>query len=1032
MHKMLALTAALLAAILVGCRASSPEMAKDADDVYVSIDEADRAFLYSHVDAQRLVEMTRPGGRQAEPAHLYKYRPDTHDLQEISSADLPHAALGDNGLISVSVGGHGATVNLWNWIRKDVTHLSLRLDGLSARPVKLPDQEGEAYDVVFAAKEASVFPGVRDEDHEIFKARLHTQANGGTTVLSFQQLTHNNWNDLQPSFSPDGHWIVFVTDQLGPKNVALMDANGDFVRLLTNTDKRNSYFPAVLPNNEECLYASDANGLSSFFICGLDGKGHRRASGQELKQMLFSWDDGTRHTYLLTEIFAHEKGLRLLLGLPQTLNLLDLVLLGEWNSPTLKQYRETIQAARAEKDRDRKARGAVVSVRDLYMADVGVLVDEPRFLSPGDRAIEGLNRLLFTLSFPLFQGSLDKAISQRDMWQEIVYSQSYVKSYNNLVCGIATAYADYSEQMARAQVLRRIQDLNQKRKFLWEARGAAGKELPDKPIEADSFISATEAELTATLGKARDARVRLCAAVGLGNMEPIDIQTEALNWEQPPLAPPPLQELQALAQVNHPDLARLKFLELRAAAIRDMGAPETRSRPTVDLTYGYGTDHIFDGVVDDFIALGIGHSLPLATLGIDRSYKEQWTHEVLAYQHEREQARLNVDADLQQSYSALQSVLDEFKAAKDALGVAAEKVRLSRIYGAKRVMPEAKQHDIMEQTEAQIAGLNQQMVLILLRAEFYRTFAKCYCNAGLARNLMDVLAEKPGARMAQRRSVWLWRSLEVAMDPQMREQFLRVCAEQGINRVYCFVGQVENEYYLQKHNWEFGYLLDLCRQRGVEVYALVGDPHWVEGTSQAQTGDLIAGIMQFNARTQEGKAGFAGVKIDVEPHALPAWNTPDGRAQLIKAYLSTIDYIKAVSRQGNSSIPITLDVPYTYGDIAVPDGGKNLFETLCDRADGLTLMAYLNSADRITEKALPLLEVAQQHGTSLEIGVETGRGQPEGTSFAEQPIEDMVIVLNTLYERFMGFRSFAGFAIHDYNGLAQLIEKSHGHQVQAH
>lgn len=1028
MRRIMLLTAAFCAAILLGCRALSPETAKDADDVRVSIDEADRAFLYSAVDAQRLLELAHPAKEGQEAPPVYAYERATRELKELTQAELAELRLAGDALIAVSVEAHGADINLWNWHEGNIGRLSLRLDSLSARPVEPWERPGQAFDVVFTAKEGSLFPFCADKDYEVFKARLATDAEGGgTTLLELRQLTHNSWDDVQPTFSPDGHWVVFVTRRLGPQNVALMDANGDFVRLLTDDAQRSSYFPVVLPGNEECLYVSELGGVSEFFICGLDGRGRRRASGQELKNMLFSWDDGTRHTYLLTDIFAREQSLRLLLELPHELDLMDLVLLAEWNSPLLKQYWEKIRAARAEKEHNQLARGARVGATASHMVDTGVFVDETEE-SPFDRPVQGFTRLLLTLSFPLFQGSLKKAIEQRDTWQEVVYSQTYLKGYNELVYKVAAEHATYGEQMAKAAVLRRVLDMQRKRKFIWQVRVEAGKELPERLIEAEGYINEAQADLTTALGKAEAARNRLCAALGLKEMESLEVEPPSMDWEELPQQIPALEEFQGLAQVNHPELARLKFLQLRAAAIRDMGSPETRTRPSLDLTYGHGTEHFFSEVIDDFLSVSLGHTLPLAQLGVNRAFRDQWTHEILAYRQQREQARLDLNADLRDTYAALRRIEEQFGAARKWRDLKAERVRLSRIYGAHPLPAGAAERDVTDLIEAQIDHLKQQLALTEVRGEFCRRFAEYFYRAGLGRRLIDVLAQKPGAYRTRRRSVWLWRSLEVVLDPLKREKLLRLCEENGITRLYCFVSRVENEPYLLKHNWEFGYLLDLCRQRGIEVYALVGNPHWVEKSHREEIGALLTSIVEFNARAQEGSGGFAGLKLDVEPHSLPQWKRPAGRGRLVSDYLEMLDYVKAVLGHQAAELKIAADVPLTYAEVPLPDQeGATLFEVLCGRVDELTVMAYVDTPEAVVQKSLPLLQVAQEHGVPIEIGIETTPGRPGGAFAAGRSMEEVVVALDRVYERLAGFEVFTGFALHDYSSLVQLIERSHGH-----
>ncbi|MGD2174871.1 MAG: TolC family protein, partial [Candidatus Brocadiaceae bacterium] len=940
--------------LAVGCRPLTPELVKDAADVRVSIEEADRAFLYSRIDQQRLIELVRGPEGEAQEARLYRFSRGTSELEEVppDAESLRDIHCGD-ALLAVRVEGHAASINLWNWVDGALDEFTVLLDSLSAHRVRTPEGEPERYDVVFTASEPVFFPFSGERDYEIFKARLVAGTAGEPGgLIGLRQLTHNSWDDTCPAFSPDGHWVVFVSEQLGPRNVALMDSAGDYRRLLTRDSARSSYHPVVLPDNERCLYVSGSDGSAEFFICGLDGRGHRKASAQELKQRLFAWDDGTRHAYLLTDAFAHEQSIRLLMDLPRKVDLLDLLLLAEWNSPRLAQYREKIRAARSARIANAKAKGIRLAVGGTHMVDVGTLVAEPE-QSPQDRPAQGFTRYLFTLSVPLFTGSLQRAIRQRDLWQELAYTQTYRERYGELACAVATHYFDYSENVARLKALRRAQDLNRKRKFLLEARLEAGKERPGKLEEADAHIRDTEAELTDARGKAEAAKNRLLAAVGLKGSGQIEVVPASLDWQTPPVDVPALEEMQALTQLNHPELGRLKFLELRAAAIRDMGPPETRGRPTLNLTYGLGAEHFFSETVDDFISTGIGHALPLETLGLNRSYREQWTHEMLSYRREREQARLDLNADLQETHAALERLLDDFESTRNWRDLAAEKVRLRRIYDAGARLPDGMSHGVTDTIDVQTEYLEQVMALAAVRADFWRHLAKYYRRAGLARRLAEVLRSGEPTGQSARRSVWLWRSLEVVLSPEERDGFLRTCAENGIGRVYCFVSRVENELYLREYNWEFGYFLDLCRERGLEVYALVGNPRWVEPAYREEIGAILRSVVEFSARSQQGEAGFAGVKLDVEPHALPDWQKPSGRARLAEAYLETLRYVRAQLGREGAELRLTADVPYTWRGVEA--GDADLLTRAFNVLDEVTVMAYLRRPEGIVEKVEPIL-----------------------------------------------------------------------------
>jgi hypothetical protein len=916
-------------------------------------------------------------------------------------------------------------VNLWNWTRGKVRSLQLRLDGFSARPAEAPGGR-RVYHVVFAAREGSWLPFASDSDFELYEALLVEQDTGNFGVARLCQLTYNAWDDTEPAFSPDGHWIVYVSEELGVRNIGLLDGEGGRIALLTESTTQPSYHPVVLPDNEQCLFVAERSGVREFRICGLDGRGERTASQDDLKRMLFSWDDGTRHRYLLTQAVAQQADIRMLMDLPNELDFSGLVVVAEWNSPELRQYREKILAARAATREGAVTGGPEAYVGLEHMIDTGVLLDETP-VNPGDRASQGFTRYLFSLYFPLFRGSLLKATGQRDMWQEVVYSQTYLKRYNELVYKIALAYTDYSEQTAVAALLRKRMDLDLKRRFIWEVRVNAGKELPAKLDEADAYIAETEADLQTALGKVDAARARLCALLGVDDVESIEIVPASMEWEEEPFRVPDLRTFQGLAQINHPDIGRMKFLELRAAAIRDMGPDELQERPTLRLTYGLGVDHFFGELVDDFISMGLGQIFPLQGVELSESYKERWTHEILAYRHEREQLMADLNADLAETYAALQRTHSHLESTKKWRDEAGGRVRLERILAQHAAADEDRAPDVIDRIQAEGKVLQQRLAVVNVRAEFWRHIAQYYYRAGLSRTFLDVVRGIEQKAQGTTRSVWLWKSLEVVQDPAMREEFFRFCSAQGVSRVYCFVSRVEGEPYLKRHRWEFGYFLDLCKERGIEVYALAGNPQWLEDDYREEVAARIESIVEFNARSQRGGGGFAGIKLDVEPHALPEWKDERRRQALAWDYLDMLDYVRALMGPAGADLRLAADVSYRYADVPVGQGDGTLVDAVCDRVDEFTIMAYLTDPQQVVAVCTPLLEAAAERGVEVEVGVETTPGEAQSVTFAGRSPSELVLALDSIYEQLMGFGNFTGFAIHDYESYSRLTEADNGH-----
>src|SRR5919108_1894882 len=85
------------------------------------------------------------------------------------------------------------------------------------------------------------------------------------------QLTDDPANELEPSWSPDGGKIAFISDRNGQNfDIYVMNANGSNVTQLTN-DSANEFGPAWSPDGKQIVFNSDRNGNVQLFIISIDG-----------------------------------------------------------------------------------------------------------------------------------------------------------------------------------------------------------------------------------------------------------------------------------------------------------------------------------------------------------------------------------------------------------------------------------------------------------------------------------------------------------------------------------------------------------------------------------------------------------------------------------------------------------------------------------------------------------------------------------------------------------------------------------------
>jgi Tol biopolymer transport system component len=85
------------------------------------------------------------------------------------------------------------------------------------------------------------------------------------------QLTKDPSNELEPSWSPDGAKIAFMSDRNGENfDIYVMNADGSNVKQLTD-DSANEFGPVWSPDGTQVVFNSDSNGNVQLFMISIDG-----------------------------------------------------------------------------------------------------------------------------------------------------------------------------------------------------------------------------------------------------------------------------------------------------------------------------------------------------------------------------------------------------------------------------------------------------------------------------------------------------------------------------------------------------------------------------------------------------------------------------------------------------------------------------------------------------------------------------------------------------------------------------------------
>lgn len=90
------------------------------------------------------------------------------------------------------------------------------------------------------------------------------------------RLTSTPGDEVQPSWSPDGSKIVFVSDQTGNKEVYVINADGSGLTRLTSTQSAREYSPAWSPDGKRIAFESNVSGSNEIYVMNVDGSNPTR------------------------------------------------------------------------------------------------------------------------------------------------------------------------------------------------------------------------------------------------------------------------------------------------------------------------------------------------------------------------------------------------------------------------------------------------------------------------------------------------------------------------------------------------------------------------------------------------------------------------------------------------------------------------------------------------------------------------------------------------------------------------------------
>ena len=254
------------------------------------------------------------------------------------------------------------------------------------------------------------------------------------------------------------------------------------------------------------------------------------------------------------------------------------------------------------------------------------------------------------------------------------------------------------------------------------------------------------------------------------------------------------------------------------------------------------------------------------------------------------------------------------------------------------------------------------------------------------------------------RAIWVW-SYSWADKPEEATALLEFAKANNVDTFY-----LESESVIQESPARLEEFIHRAAAQSIRVELLFGGHQWVEQPAVAVA--LAKRAAAFIAAMAEPKA--TAIHFDVEPHALPNWDSDQQR--LAGLYIDLIDQLKTATGQ----TALHVDIGHFYGSINLTRAGvnKSLLRWVLERADGAVLMAYNSTPRNVLAFVKDEFVQSQGLGAKLRVALACDCELSALENYcSRQTLEQALAVVRQAYGT---DPSFSGLAVHSYDSYRVL------------
>ena len=290
------------------------------------------------------------------------------------------------------------------------------------------------------------------------------------------------------------------------------------------------------------------------------------------------------------------------------------------------------------------------------------------------------------------------------------------------------------------------------------------------------------------------------------------------------------------------------------------------------------------------------------------------------------------------------------------------------------------------------------------------------------------------------RAVWVYQTTPLLDSESARAELFQFCTAREITDLFLqthFERKVKNDPYEIAEAAKTKALLREATAQGLRVHALAGDPSHVLRENHDKVLSRVEALAAFN-RGSAADGRFAGLHLDIEPHALPEWKSAshEGKCQfltqLVELNAKVVETIRARAPGTlyGADIAFWLDKVKDDGSTAYPvtfrGVTKDATKHLLDMVDNVGLMSYRDTADGkngIISLVAKSIAYADKAKGRAFVGVKMADIGPKLESFFGRTEQEMNAELHKVEDAYGRHRGYAGLAYFMYSAFKTMPQQ---------